>query len=263
MAVAEVIAQRTIGGRKSRPMSSTRWALTVLTLAPLAACATAEPPGGEGPDARPRVDARQPDASQVDAPPSDGRVIDARDIDARVIDASVDAGTMCTPTTIQKLVNPSFDATPLGTGWQETLIMAGFPLITPDDGVPEDTAPNKAWLGGFDTGGDDELRQDVLIPANATRIVLRGKYDVRTDEFFPGTYDTAEVALVTPTNVLLENALALDDDGATTGWTLFQKQFAQAYAGQTVRVRIRTHNDTSDATSFFFDTLALDVTVCQ
>lgn len=240
--------------------------VTALALTPVIACATAEPPGGSGPDARPRPDARTPDASQVDAPPNtiDAANIDARVIDARPIDASVDAPTtMCTMmVTTQRLINPAFDNAPLGTGWAETLIDPLYPLITPDDGVPEHTAPNKAWMGGFELG-DDELRQDVMIPANATRLVLRGQYDVRTDEFVLGVYDDSTVALTTPNNVVLETALALDDDDATLGWTSFTKVFNQAYAGQTVRIRIRSHNDGTDATSFFYDSLVFEVTVCQ
>ncbi len=240
-------------------------------------CATAEVSGTGGPDAR-RIDARTPDGAVTDGPATDGAALDARAIDARAIDGAVidarpidaaipiDAATAidaaCTPVVMQRLVNPAFDASPLGTGWVETLIDPAYPLITPDDGVPEHTAPNKAWMGGL-LSGDDELRQDVAIPAGTTRLLLRGVYDLRTDEFFPGVYDNATVALTTPGNVLLETVLAIDDDGATSAWTPFQRIFAQTYAGQTVRVRIRSHNDDSDATSFFFDTLVLEATVCQ
>lgn len=251
-------------------MSSLRGFVTVATLAlAAAACATAEPGGTSGPDARPRPDARVvtdgpvTDGPAIDGPVIDGALIDARPIDAAVpIDAATAIDAACTPVVVQKLLNPAFDGSPLGTGWVETLIDPTYPLITPDDGVVEDTAPNKAWMGGL-LSGDDELRQDVLIPAGTTRLVLRGKYDLRTDEFFPGVYDNVTIALTTPANVVLETVLATDDDHATTVWTPFQRIFNQTYAGQTVRVRIRSHNDDSDATSFFFDSFALEATVCQ
>jgi hypothetical protein len=137
-----------------------------------------------------------------------------------------------------------------------------YPPITSDDGVPEDTAPYKAWMGGL-LSGDDAVYQDVQIPASTTQLVLRGKYDVRTDEFFPGVYDDSTVALTTTGNQLLELALAVDDDDGTSAWTPFSRIFAQPHAGQTVRIRIDSHNDDSDVSSFFYDTLALEATVCQ
>lgn len=220
-------------------------------------CATAEPPGtGEGPDAR-RIDARVTDGSVTDGPlPTDGSVTDARVIDARIIDAPG-----CVPVTMQRLVNPSFDANPVGTGWVETLIDPMYPLITADDGVPEHSAPYKLWMGGLPSG-DDEARQDILIPAGTTQLLLRGQYDVRTAEIF-GVFDTSTVDLTTPGNVVLQNALAVDNEDDTTGWTSFQRIFPQTYAGQTVRLRIRSHNDVSEETSFFYDSLALEATVCQ
>ena len=38
---------------------------------------------------------------------------------------------------------------------------------------------------------------------------------------------------------------------------------AFAQAGQTVKIRFRSTNDFSLETSFFFDSLALDATICQ
>lgn len=238
-------------------MSSFRRSVIALTLALAAvACATAEPPGsGGGPDARPRPDARTPDAAVTDGPPP----TDARPIDARLVDATVDAGTTCTTMTLQRLANPAFDAAPLGVGWTEIRIDPLAALVTNEGAVQ--SAPNSAWMGGFELG-DDELRQDVVIPVGTTQLVMRGYYGVATDEIF-GPFDGSEVALTTPGNGLLETVIVLDDTDATGSWMPFQKIFAGNYAGQTVRVRIRSSNDGSLATSFFYDTLALDATVCQ
>jgi hypothetical protein len=229
-----------------------------------AACATAEPPGSGGADAR-RIDARLgSDGSVTDAAPTDGSLTDARPTDARPVDAAVpvDAPGMCTSVVVQRLLNPAFDASPEGASWVQTPIDPIYPPITSDDGVPEHTAPAKAWMGGlFD--GDDEIRQDVQIPAGTTRLLLRGVYDVRTDEFVGGVYDTSTVQLTTTNNAVLETVLSLDDDDGTAAWTPFQRIFTNTYAGQTVRVLIRSHNDDSDVSSFFYDTLALEATVCQ
>lgn len=250
-------------------MSSSRLSVIAATLALTAgACATADPPGTGGADAR-RIDARTADAGLTDAPPTDGRttdaaIIDAQMVDARPIDAAtpVDAPTGCTTTVRQLLANPTFDLSPEGVGWTQVVIDPLYPPITSDDGVPEDTAPAKAWMGGI-LSGDDAIYQDVAVPLGTTQLVLRGKYDVRTDEFFPGVYDDSQVTMTTTANAVLEIALSVDDDGATTGWTPFSRIFANPRAGQTVRIRIDSHNDDSDVTSFFYDTLALEATVCQ
>jgi hypothetical protein len=243
-------------------MSSLRRSVIAATLAAAAgACATAEPPGsGGGPDARPPVDARNSDARNPDASLIDGPLpTDARPIDARVPDAAIDAGPTCTTMVLQRLVNPAFDAVPIGTGWTEVRIDPTAALITNEGAVQ--SAPNSAWMGGFETGSD-ELRQDVIIPLGTTQLVLRGYYGVATDEIF-GPFDFSELALTTPANVILESAILLDDTDAGGSWMSFQKVFNGNYSGQTVRVRIRSSNDGSLATSFFYDTLALDATVCQ
>jgi hypothetical protein len=239
-------------------MSSLRWYVSAATVLAAGACATAEPPPQlVGTDAS-RIDARVTDGSVTDGSVVDARPIDARPVDARVVDAPPG----CTTMILQLLNNPAFDANPVGTGWTETLIDPMYPLITPDDGVPEHTAPNKAWLGGFETG-TDELRQDVVVPVGTTALVLRGQVDIRTDEFLGGPFDIATVALTTTGGAVLETVLNVSDVDATTSWTPFQRIFGQPYAGQTVRVRVRSTNDGSYATSFYFDSLALEATVCQ
>ena len=199
------------------------------------------------------------------APVVDAPAIDAA-IDAPPVDAPIDAP--CTPTTTQLLVNPAFDAAPIGTGWVDQPFDPGFPLITSDDGAPEHTAPNKAWLGGWVgdifTDATDQLYQQVTVPANATALSVRGQYWVATDES-PGStvYDDSQVELLDGAGGLLQTALTVSNVGPTTAWTPFQTVFASAHAGQTVRLRFRSTNDFSLETSFFFDSLALDATICQ
>ena len=244
-----------------------------LGLAALAACASGEAPGTGDPDAPggPGVDA----PVDVDAPPSppgDASVVDAPatpvDAPTTPIDAAppidaplppVDGG--CTPTTTERLLNPAFDATPIATGWTETRIDPDEALIRAD-GVAEHSAPNAAWMGGL-TSGTDILHQDVMIPAGTTALVLRGQYQVRTSEFFPGDFDRGYVELTDTAGTVLETVMQVNDSGATTAWTPFMRQFTNPRAGQTVRIRIRSTNDSSGTTSFYFDSLSLQATVCQ
>ena len=216
------------------------WILAAL--ATLSACAEAGV-GLTATDARQGSDARDAPIS-IDAPPS----IDAPN---------------CTPIMTELLVNPAFDASPLATGWTETVIDAAYPLITgASGGVAAMTAPNRAWLGGFAKAAPntDVLRQDVMVPAGTTSLTLTGSYDLRTGELLPIPYDTAKVQLVQTNDSVIEDVLALDNSEATTAWTAFSKTFSSPHAGQTVRLRLTSTGDGSNATSFFFDSLSLIAT---
>lgn len=255
----------------------------------LAACATGSNGGDdEQPDARvidarvadgPDADAPVVDAPIVDAPIVDAPTVDGPSIDAPVpidapsidapgpVDAAIDAATPidapgCVPGTTQRLVNPALDQAPVGTGWTQTLIDPGYPLITSDQitGYPPDTAPNHSWMGGF-TDGTDVMEQTVTIPPGTTSLVLRGRRLTLTDETGSTVYDSSTVDLLTSTGALIENALTVSNVTATTGWVSWSKTFAAAHAGQTVRVRFRSTNDFSLVTSFFYDSLALDATI--
>ena len=71
------------------------------------------------------------------------------------------------------------------------------------------------------------------------------------------------VALTTSTNTVLQAVLAVDNTDAGSTWVPLNIAFAQPYAGQTVRLRFSTSNDSSGATSFYFDSLALTATYCE
>jgi hypothetical protein len=195
--------------------------------------------------------------------------------DAKLVDAQTvippDAPYVCQPHTQQMLINPVLDLNPSGMGWVQQNIDNAYPIITGDDGVPEQSPPYKAWMGGL-AGEDyfvstltDQLYQDVAIPMGTTQLVLTGYYDVRTAEITSSVYDSAQVALTQTNGTPIETALQLSNLTPTTAWTPMNKTFANATAlsGQTVRLRIVTTNDVTDATSFYFDTLALSATICQ
>ncbi|MBK9032492.1 MAG: hypothetical protein IPL61_14480 [Myxococcales bacterium] len=164
---------------------------------------------------------------------------------------------------MQLLVNANVDATPRATGWVETPVDPLYPPITADTGgVAADTAPNRIWLGGF-TSASDAVEQTVTIPASTTQLVLRGKYAVATGETGTTVYDTGAIELLTTGGAVLETPQALTNVTVQAAFTPFSFIFATPHAGQTVRLRFRSTNDLSLESSFFWDSLALDATVCQ
>jgi hypothetical protein len=173
-------------------------------------------------------------------------------------------GDACAPQVTQLLKNPAFDMAPQGTGWTETLIDATSLLITDEDGVVEHTPPLKAWLGGFEAATStvkDSLVQNVAIPMNTTALTLTGMYDVRTDEPASTTaYDTAKIEITELDGTVIATPLSLSNVTPKTAWTMLGHAFTQNLSGKTVRFRITSSNDTLDATSFFFDSLALTAT---
>lgn len=208
-----------------------------------------------------QVDA-SPGTPTVDAP--SGPTVDAPitpAIDAPITPA-IDAPAPCTVTTTNLLVNPGFDATPVGTGWIQAPIDPLYPIITAD-GTLVQSAPNKAWMAGIArAAANDTLHQDIAVPASATALTLTGYYEVRTQELF-SAYDFGKIELVQTGGTLIQQAWAKNNTNATTAWTAFQFTFAAPHAGQTVRLRLSTTSDATDSTSFFFDSLALTATVCQ
>jgi hypothetical protein len=243
----------------------------------LAGCASGQgalphdAPIGGGPDAKVWLDGRiegNVDAA-IDAAPHIDAAIDAHPdapVDAAIhIDAPPDA---CVPITTELLANPAFDLATLGQGWTEANIDNAYPIVTGDDGIVEQSAPYKAWMGGF-AGSDksttsltDQLYQDFTVPANTTTLVLTGYREVRTAETGTTVYDTGNVDLLQTNGSPIEAILAENNAAPTTAWTLFSHTFGGNLSGQTVRLRFTTTNDVSNATSFYFDTLSLKATHC-
>ena len=224
------------------------------------------------------VDAFRPDAAPVDAfePPDafvpdavvpDAVMSDAPLIDGGMPDAFVPPPDACVAVNSQLLVNPVFDASPIGTGWQETRIDPSFPLVTNTGNLAPQSAPNKAWLGGVEAGfgstATDVLYQQLTVPAGTTQLVLTGYYYVATNETSTSTaYDTATLLVTRTDGSTIQAVRSFSNLTATTGWTAFSHTFSQDLSGQTIRVRMSSKNDFLDATSFWFDTLALTATGC-
>lgn len=219
-------------------------------------------------------------ATDVDA--DVGQPVDAKEYRDGRIEPQHDAQTViptdapkppdayvCQVQTQQLLANPVLDLNPMGMGWVQQPIDGAYPIVTSDDGIAEQSAPFKAWMGGF-AGEDyfvsslsDQFYQDVTIPMGTTQLVLTGFYEVRTGETLNSVYDTAQVALTQTNGTPIESAVQLSNLTPTTAWTPINKTFSGNLSGQTVRLRLVTSNDITNATSFYFDTLALTATYCQ
>lgn len=177
----------------------------------------------------------------------------------------------CTPMQIELLKNPAFDLAPVGTMWTQAPYDPALPVVTADVGVPLQSAPNYAWMGGLqatDYGQStvsDTLYQDIAIPATATTLVLTGYYEVRTGDSPTLVYDKASVSLAQTTGTVIEPVFTeaqLNNTHATTTWTAINHTFTNVPAGQTVRLLFGTSNDITLATSFYFDTLSLKAMAC-
>lgn len=174
-----------------------------------------------------------------------------------------DAASGCVTQMRDLLANGNFDGAPLAMGWTQS----DSSIVTAADGVPEQSAPNKAWLGGVVapiTTISDQLYQDVAVPAGTTSLTLTGFYDVRTGEAASDpAYDTATAELVTTGGTPIEAIDTYDNTKPQTAWVPINHSFTANVSGQTVRLRFSSTNDYLNATSFYFDTLALTATFCQ
>jgi len=172
----------------------------------------------------------------------------------------------CTTQMTDLLANGAFDATPKGTGWQTKPIDMNYPIVdsTMPTGYTPATSPNIAWLGGFaQAGANDEMYQDVHVPAGTTQLQLTGSYMVLTAETGTTAKDKATVELRTTAGTKIESVLALDNRSTATSWTPLDHTFATASAGQTVRLYFSSTNNTTNVTDFFYDSLQLVATHCD
>ncbi len=206
----------------------------------LAACATAGPSDPIGNNGQ-----------------TDGSIAVIHDSAAVIADAPKVFMDACVPTPTELLQNPSFDLDPMGTMWTES----ATDLVTDQDGVAEQSAPYKAWLGGL-TSSSDTLYQDVTVPASTTSLVLTGFYWVATGESGSTVYDHGTIKLTQTNGTQIESVMALTNVSKTTTWTAINHTFTNLSAGQTVRLSFASDNDSTLPTSFYFDTLSLQATAC-
>lgn len=202
------------------------------------ACATAgtAPTPNDNPDAdsKPdaaRSDASSPDASQPDAP--------------------------CTMAVEELLANGDFDMGRDGS-WQE---QSSYTLV--------DTLPITAHTGNYGVwlGGENDLTeslwQDVDVPAAATSIQVSGFQWIKSQEPGNTAYDSVQITLRTIDNIELDSVATWSNGDRGTLWQPFMFKPAKSYAGQTIRLRFDAFTNGTYVTSFFFDTMSLQATVCR
>jgi hypothetical protein len=182
-------------------------------------------------------------------------------------DSLIDGTTQCVVMTQQLLTNPTFDATPAGMGWTAAPINGTYPIVTADDGnsgVTEQSPTMKAWMAGFaQANATDSLYQDVMVPAGTTLLKLTGFYWTKSSEPVPVAYDTAKITIENGGTVVA-TALSLDNILRHTSWQALDFTVPVAgLSGQTIRLKFATASDSTDVTSFWFDTIALTATYCQ
>ena len=156
------------------------------------------------------------------------------------------------------VVNGNFDSAPLGTGWTQDDGGSGYPPIVSGSemppSIPPQSAPNAAWLGGL-FNVTQSIYQDVAVPAGTTKLTLSGYLWITTEEH-GGTFDHLYAEIIAPGGT--ETVGHWTNLSSNTGWTLFSTQASGNYAGQTIRLRIRSTNDATLNTNFFLDTCDLD-----
>jgi len=159
------------------------------------------------------------------------------------------------------LINPGFDSG--HTTWIEET-ESSSEIITNQSALTTITAqtpPYLGWLGGYDDAVDD-LYQFVTIPAGATSISLSFYYAVRTEEVMTGVYDKVEVYTYDPMTTAYTPIAAFTNNTSAINWTRFTASLPLTLAGKTFEVGFLAKTDKTKTTSFFVDSVALDVVAC-
>jgi hypothetical protein len=225
--------------------------------------ADASDPGDDDPDAGEAegepdagvVKPGDPDAAPlpVDAAPAP---VDAAPAPPDAAPAPPDAAPpVCTTT--QLLLNPAFDESPIGNRWTQSPV-----AITDDGPVAPHTPPNSLWLGGFNSRTEN-VYQAVAVPAGVTSLELIVKYLVINPEDEPDVYDSATLTVRSNSGTVLHTLRQWSNtDPASTGWEVATFAIPSSVAGQTVRIHFAGRTDFTVPTSFQFDSLELNATVC-
>jgi hypothetical protein len=237
-----------------------------ISLLGFTACATATSPAdqrrdaGDSPDGNGK-DARDIDAKLADARPIDARPIDARPIDARPIDARPDSPPdACVPANRQLLTNSNLESP---TNWRQVPNDPTLDIITtaPSGGAAF-SGTHLAWLGGA-LSATDELSQDAAIPATTTALSVSFKYAIGTEETTTTSkFDKLVVTLATTAGATLATLGTLSNLDHNTAYATFNATSATTFAGQTIRLVLRSTTDFSNNTNFFVDDITVNVTAC-
>jgi hypothetical protein len=223
---------------------------------------------GDDEDAGPLVKPELPDAGGRPQRPDAGPPPETDG--GRPDGGAPDGGTDCPTATVDLLQNGNFDDGP-GADWVE-ISSGDFPLIVAegDPSLPDEfvvtpaSAPFMVYLGGYDSAAD-RIQQDIVVPPEATDFRLVGAARVDTEETSTtSAFDTTVLEIVsTEDGSVLEELASFDNlDDTDDEFVVIDIAVAGDYAGQTVRLQLRTTTDGSLDTDFFFDSLVLEATAC-
>jgi hypothetical protein len=220
-------------------------------------------PGTQGTDDAAVSDARG------DGGPTDGARGPAIGPDADVVvragndgGATPDTG-VCVGTTRQLLTNGSFEQGE--TGWLVS-VAGGFPIVyvaTGAGGTAPDviaqSPPNVTWIGGY-ARADDSISQNITFPASATSMTLTFFYAIVTRELGPIENDAMDVQIMAGAQTL--SLAHFGNQNAVSAWTRFSAALPSSLAGQTVTLRFHGTTNPTATTSFYVDTVSVQVVTC-
>ena len=144
------------------------------------------------------------------------------------------------------LRNPGFEEG--RTAWTESS-SGGYALITTDR--PR-TGSYSTWMGGYNYA-TESIRQTVTVPSNGT---LTYWWRMETSESGSAVYDRLRVQLLSSSGTVLATLRTWSNASTEAVWSSDTISLA-GYAGQSVQLRFLTTTDSSLATSFFVDDVAL------
>ena len=163
--------------------------------------------------------------------------------------------TVTASTSSQLIVNGGFE-TGSAAPWALT---AG--VLCSNSGCPGETAHSGswfAWLDGYGFTHTDTATQTVSIPAGKTTATLAFYLHIDTQEVGSTAYDTLRVQVLNSSGTVLATLATYSNVNAASGYSLHSLNM-NAYIGQTVQIRFYGHEDSSLATSFVIDDVALTV----
>jgi hypothetical protein len=176
-------------------------------------------------------------------------------------DAGPPDGRGCTLQKVNLLANPGFDQG--NVSWSQSSNPAGDQVIVNSGSNVQPQSGNYlVWLGGM-TSQQEEIEQTVAVPSDAIGLSVRGMIWIVTGENGVTFADSSNIELQDAlTNNVLRTYSNLE---ATTGWTAFEYGFATGAleAGKSVTLRLTANNSAANPTSFYYDSLALEATVCR
>ena len=121
------------------------------------------------------------------------------------------------------------------------------------------TGQGYVWLNGYGSVSQDNLYQDVTIPASATQAALTFYFNLTTQETAAAANDTLVVQVRSLSGEVLSTLATWSNQDATLGWV--QRSFdLTAWAGQTVRIYLEGTENASLTTNYKLDDFALRIT---